>query len=390
MAIVATGNSAGLNVRAEKTTTSAKLGVISNGTTVQVVRCNDTWATLLYHGTPAFLMHQYLTDAPEIVGDGLAANGNAVVNMSNVNVRSGAGTAYASQSKFSKGTNVSTFARTLASDGFWYKMDPLANRWVRGDFLAPGGSGNVGGGDSGNKPGTYTAHHIGRLIKNDVNVRNDASTSAVTMGRFPVGVKFVISGVKNGATVDGSNLWVAVFFGNAKGEVLTKYIHSSCIEDQGALLPNDAKTRFVEVARSQNTLTGALLGLGGDWCQNWMYWLAAATGKKPTGLPYGQSYVSGGLAYFKRIELGAQPQVGDWVYYTKTINQQTPSHVGLVTSVNAAAGTFGTHEGNVPRKDSPMAQNLPTVVGTEENVSYINGTGVAGRHVLCFVRPTYL
>ena len=389
MAIVNTGNSAGLNVRTEKSTSSTRLGIIDNGAMVNVVRCDATWAILLYNGTPAFVMHQYLTGTPTIIGDGLTVSGNAVVNTNSVNVRSGAGTAFSPISMLNKGTGITAYAKTLASDGYWYRIDSSADKWVRGDFLAPGGSGIGSGGESSTKSGSYTVGNIGKLIKTNVNVRSDASTSAATMGQFPYGTKFVISGTRTGVMVDGSTLWVSVYFGNVYGNVLTKFIHSSCIEDQGYGAAYDTKSRFLEIAKSQTNLTGALLGLGGDWCQNWMYWLAAATGRKPSKLPYGQSFVSGGLAYFLRIALGNAPQIGDWVYYTKTWNGTVPSHVGLVTSVNTSARTFGTHEGNIQRNAFLDAQSTLTVVGTSMNISYINGTGETDRYVLCFVRPSY-
>ena len=64
--VVSTGNNAGVNIRASKSTGSTKLGVIANGKIVNIVRCDDTWATLLYNGNPAFAQHQYLSNPPTV------------------------------------------------------------------------------------------------------------------------------------------------------------------------------------------------------------------------------------------------------------------------------------------------------------------------------------
>ena len=63
--MVSTGNSSGVNVRSSKAVSSSNLlGVIDNDVYVNVVRCDGTWATLMYQGTPAFLQHQYLLNPP--------------------------------------------------------------------------------------------------------------------------------------------------------------------------------------------------------------------------------------------------------------------------------------------------------------------------------------
>ena len=81
-------NGGSLNVRAAKSTGSTKLGTISYGSTVNIVKCDSTWATLVYNNTPAFVMHPYSSPVPSANGDGLAAGDNAVCNAINVNIRS--------------------------------------------------------------------------------------------------------------------------------------------------------------------------------------------------------------------------------------------------------------------------------------------------------------
>lgn len=88
--LVQTGNSTGVNVRSAKAVSSSNLlGVIDNDEYVNVVRCDDTWATLMYNGTPAFLQHQYLVNPPSTIGEVLldtSSNNKAVCNASSVTV----------------------------------------------------------------------------------------------------------------------------------------------------------------------------------------------------------------------------------------------------------------------------------------------------------------
>lgn len=136
--VVSTGNNAGVNIRASKSTGSTKLGVIANGKIVNIVRCDDTWATLLYNGNPAFAQHQYLSNPPTVNGDGLSKNDHAVCNANKVNIRSAAGGATTGK-QMSKGKNVTIQDKLLTNNYYWYQI--AAGQWVRGDFLTPGGNG---------------------------------------------------------------------------------------------------------------------------------------------------------------------------------------------------------------------------------------------------------
>ena len=131
-----------LNVRASKSATSTKLGQLANGTLVNVVCCNGTWATLMYDGTPAFVMHQYLDDPPSTYGEGLSAGDSAVCNANNVNIRSTANGS-TTGNRLDKGDNVTIYARSgIINSYYWYRIG--TNQWIRGDFLAPGDSGGSG------------------------------------------------------------------------------------------------------------------------------------------------------------------------------------------------------------------------------------------------------
>lgn len=139
---VETGNSSGLNVRASKSTSSTRLGIIANGTLVNVVCCDGTWATLVYDGTPAFVMHTYLDGPPTTYGEGLSAGDSATCNANNVNIRSTANGSTTGD-QLDKGDNVTIYDRSsIISSYYWYRIG--TNKWVRGDFLAPGSTSSGG------------------------------------------------------------------------------------------------------------------------------------------------------------------------------------------------------------------------------------------------------
>lgn len=171
---VQTGNSAPANVRATKSTSSALVGTISNGTTVNVVRCDATWSTLQLNGTPAFVWNSLLTSEPTQNGAGLStASGmnTAKCNGSDVNVRANAVSGSVVRT-LNKGDGVSILASTTGSDNYvWYRI--ATNQWVRGDFLAPGGSGGSTGGT--NLPNDVTGTQTTGFVdtKNDpLNMRS--------------------------------------------------------------------------------------------------------------------------------------------------------------------------------------------------------------------------
>ena len=84
--IVQTGNNAGLNVRAQKTVSSEKLGEIANGASLNVVRCDAVWATFMFNGAPAFVQHKYLLDPPAVNGEGLSVDDGATCNADTVDL----------------------------------------------------------------------------------------------------------------------------------------------------------------------------------------------------------------------------------------------------------------------------------------------------------------
>lgn len=334
--IVNTGNSAGVNVRTSKDTESKKLGVIDNGVSVDVVRCNDTWATLMYNSTPAFVQHKYLQNPPSTNGDGLSVNANATCNGNSVNVRNAAnGNTVVKQ--INKGASYKVLGKSLTGGYYWYQIG--TNQWVRGDYLTPNASGSSGGSVNSYTVGKYGATNTGAVF-----VRKSAGgTKYSTTEKLRQGSTFLIAGTSG----SGSNTWVKVRYGTASGGNTDAYISATYFDELATAPSNSAKERCVKIATSLAGVHETVLGLSGDCCQQFIYWLCGACGKIVNNMPYGKDKCGEARDYFKvsgqgtwhPLNSGYVPQSGDLVYYTSGTTDAS-SHVGLVTG--SGSNSFAT------------------------------------------------
>lgn len=219
--IVKTGNSSGVNVRVSKETNSKKLGVIDNGVYVDVVRCNDTWATLMYNSTPAFVQHKFLQNPPSTNGDGLSVNAYATCNGNSVNVRKAAnGSTVITQ--INKGTNYKVLGKSLTGGYYWYQID--TNQWVRGDYLTPNSSGSSGGGNTGTSVDDYhiqatidtVTHGVGGTVK----LRAEASQNADVVTTIPDRSTIYVKSL--------SGTWLAAKYNNSYfGYIMAEFVVGS-------------------------------------------------------------------------------------------------------------------------------------------------------------------
>jgi uncharacterized protein YgiM (DUF1202 family) len=392
LATVQTGNSAGVNIRATKSTSATLLGVINNGVQVNVVRVDSTWATLQYNNTPAFVQHQYLTGAPASNGAGLTAGNGAKCNGDSVNVRSSAPSGGV-VSQLNKGSAVTVQSITTASDGYvWYQIG--SGQWVRGDFLAPNASGGSSGGGT-----TPTGDRYGQVNASpNVNIRASASTSGTNLGKWPNG--------RIGIVTSYNTDWYKT---NWKGQ--TAYVLKQYINDIGAAASN-IPDRIYKILSSGAELgiTDAqavdYYGIGSSsvaWCQlfvNFVQQLAGTPNSiistSANTFTAAQFYIVNGSFWFKNLnnklniraysgmssyvsnalttaEQSFVPQVGDLIYYRFDANDHT-SHVGFVYSVNAGANTLTAIEGN-----------RSNAVSYRTGFSYLSGNS----DLVGFARPVY-
>ena len=234
---------------------------------------------------------------------------------------------------------------------------------------------NWNGGTGGDTPSdpSFTTGHFGRTTKTGVRVRLTPGSN--NFRQVVKGSMFYIEGTETGPTISGSTskLWVKVRFGKGDGTHESRYIHSSCFGNT-LTIANSVKTRIVAIAQTLVTNTGGGLGMSGDWCQRFIYWLCSACGLTVTDLPYSEGYCgrarlamvkSGKAIWHQRGADNYVPAAGDLIYYGD-LNSNTSSHVGIVVR---GGNSFSTVEGNM---------------GTEENqelnkVKLCNGSVSTGK-----------
>lgn len=220
---VSSGNGGGVNVRASKDTGSTKLGTISDGTQVDIVRCDASWSTLVYNGTPAFVMHQYLSGKPSTYGAGLTSGDSAVCNGNSVNVRDDAeGDTTGRQLSKGEQVTVREYSDMYNSEGTMYRWYCIGtDEWVRGDYLAPS-SGTSGGTSGITTVTTFSAQVYG----DDVRVRDYPSTSGNPVG-YPLNGQVVSCSTFTGI---GSNeqrhAWLWCDYPANGGFIYARYINS--------------------------------------------------------------------------------------------------------------------------------------------------------------------
>lgn len=212
----------------------------------------------------------------------------------------------------------------------------------------------------------FTVGHFGKTNTTQVKVRKQPNTSAGHYNNVVKGSTFLIEGVVQGTTLNGSANWVKIRYGTKSGGHQSAYVHSSFFTDIGTPA-SDAKSRCITIAKSLEKNTEANLGLGGDCCQQFIYWLCGACGRQVTNMPFNQYTCGPARDYFKVAGQGSwqdwtascQPKAGDLVYYG-TVKGTTSNHVGLVVAVNTANKTYTSIECNLSDKVKKCEGNYAT------------------------------
>lgn len=180
---------------------------------------------------------------------------------------------------------------------------------------------------------------------------------------FPVGAKFVLQGI-----VDNM---VAVAFGTKTGGTITAYIRKSKCKSSDTYLEEYPEMRMATIARSLVGVYGSQLGLGGNYCENFIHWLAGACclsndvycGSELCG-PAVKHYVDEGLYDVRNSSSGLSMQQGDIVYYDVAgygTNTITAAHTGYV--VATSGNTYTAIEGNAGEATANGQQRVALVTG---------------------------
>lgn len=251
---------------------------------------------------------------------------------------------YESWGQFQEGTVIPIYS---CSTSGWYETRWPASGSNVGYVMSQFISLNSGGGGS-----SYTVGKFGATNTGAVFVRKSAGgTEYSTTEKLRLGSTFLIAGT----TVKGSTTWVKVRYGTATGGSTDAYI-SGTYFDELASTPSTAKERCIQIAKSLDGVHESVLGLSGDCCQQFIYWLCGACGKTVNNMPYNEGYCGPARDYFNNLGKyqtwtanwanSHRPYPGDLVYYG-TPGATTSPHVGLVVSVNPTAKTYTSIECNL-------------------------------------------
>ncbi|MEH7680472.1 SH3 domain-containing protein [Priestia megaterium] len=192
-----------LNVRSGAGTTYGIIGSVVKGQTLSVVSKSGSWYKINYNGRTGYVSSDYVqasgTTPP-------AESTTYTVTASTLNVRSGAGTSYASIGSVTKGQKLSVVSKS----GSWYKINYNGRTgYVSSDYVQASGTGTTPPAEST----TYT------VTASTLNVRSGAGTSYASIGSVTKGQKLSV--------VSKSGSWYKINYNGRTGYVSSDYVQAS-------------------------------------------------------------------------------------------------------------------------------------------------------------------
>ena len=230
---ISTGNSGGLNLRANNSRSAKSLGVYSNGTKLTVLGRSGEWAYVSVSGTLGYMMLQYLTPyspTPEpVVGPTLnpaAATTMYIAtgNTGRLNLRELPSQQSRSLGLYANGTAVQAI---LLASGWSQVIVNGMSGFMMSKFLtavAPGsGSGSATPKPDGTAP-TAAPGFVGTMYvqtgnSGKLNLRENISTSSACLGQFANGTPVIVH-----ATIGA---WAHVTVEGQTGYMMHKFLSAS-------------------------------------------------------------------------------------------------------------------------------------------------------------------
>ena len=202
-------------------------------------------------------------------------------------------------------------------------------------------------------PEKYIETNLGARIFKSPDPTNDDNYGTVKSGCL-----FVYNGIEKNM--------VSISYGNKYGESINAYICKKDCYSSTVDLESNYIDRMRTISQSLLGLDGTALGLGGDYCENFIHWLVGATGESQSLSKYfyfGSEKCGPSLKYYisngNAVDLldgisHADIQAGDLLYYDVKnygTDQMTAAHVGFVTGLkDGDENTFYSVEGNIGEK----------------------------------------
>ncbi|MBX4164263.1 SH3 domain-containing protein [Priestia megaterium] len=192
-----------LNVRSGAGTNYASIGSVTKGQKLSVVNKNGSWYKINYNGRTGYVSSDYVqlsgTTTPP------AESITYTVTASTLNVRSGAGTNYASIGSVTKGQKLSVVSKS----GGWYKINYNGRTgYVSSDYVQSSGT---------TTPPAESITYI--VTASKLNVRSGAGTNYASIGSVTKGQKLSV--------VSKSGSWYKINYNGRTGYVSSDYVQAS-------------------------------------------------------------------------------------------------------------------------------------------------------------------
>ncbi|MFV5318749.1 SH3 domain-containing protein [Priestia megaterium] len=192
-----------LNVRSGAGTNYASIGSVTKGQKLSVVNKNGSWYKINYNGRTGYVSSDYVQSSGTTTPP--AESITYTVTASTLNVRSGAGTNYASIGSVTKGQKLSVVSKS----GSWYKINYNGRTgYVSSDYVQSSGTTTPPA-----ESITYT------VTASTLNVRSGAGTNYASIGSVTKGQKLSV--------VSKSGSWYKINYNGRTGYVSSDYVQAS-------------------------------------------------------------------------------------------------------------------------------------------------------------------
>ncbi|MGE7717628.1 SH3 domain-containing protein [Priestia megaterium] len=192
-----------LNVRSGAGTNYASIGSVTKGQKLAVVSKSGSWYKINYNGRTGYVSSDYVQASGTTTPS--AESTTYTVTASTLNVRSGAGTNYASIGSVTKGQKLAVVSKS----GSWYKINYNGRTgYVSSDYVQASGTTTPSAENT-----TYT------VTASKLNVRSGAGTNYASIGSVTKGQKL--------AVVSKSGDWYKINYNGRTGYVSSDYVQAS-------------------------------------------------------------------------------------------------------------------------------------------------------------------
>ncbi|MGG0461611.1 SH3 domain-containing protein [Priestia aryabhattai] len=192
-----------LNVRSGAGTNYGIIGSVVKDQTLSVVSKSGSWYKINYNGRTGYVSSDYVQSSGTTTPP--AESITYIVTASTLNVRSGAGTNYASIGSVTKGQKLSVVSKS----GGWYKINYNGRTgYVSSDYVQSSGT---------TTPPAESITYI--VTASTLNVRSGAGTNYASIGSVTKGQKLSV--------VSKSGGWYKINYNGRTGYVSSDYVQAS-------------------------------------------------------------------------------------------------------------------------------------------------------------------